>query len=147
MNDQIDNWHAGLTEKQRRFCEAYSSNGGNALAAATVAGYKKPHPQGAENLQKPTVRKAIESLRLTTTSSAIMTRRERQELWSAMIRDKSIPTMARLRASELLGKSQGDFIDRQELSGGINGSIHIVRTVVDAIRDAGRVAHVPLAIE
>jgi len=144
MDDQLDSWHAGLTEKQRRFCEAYSSNGGNAHAAATVAGYSKPHPQGAENLQKPTVRKAIEALRLTTTSSAIMTRRERQELWSAMIRDKSIPTMARLRASELLGKSQGDFIDRQELSGGINGSMHITRTVVDAIRDAGRVAHDPL---
>jgi hypothetical protein len=61
-----------------------------------------------------------------------------------MIRDKSIPTMARLRASELLGKSQGDFIDRQELSGGINGSITITRTVVDAIRDAGRIAHDPL---
>jgi phage terminase small subunit len=134
MNDLMANWHAGLTEKQRRFCETYSSNGGNALAAATVAGYSKPHPQGAENLQKPTVRKAIEALRLTTTSSAIMTRRERQELWSAMIRDKSIPTMARLRASELLGRSQGDFLERTEISGGYETIPDCIRRIrIDAL--------------
>jgi len=144
MDDLIDNWHAGLTEKQRRFCEAYSGNGGNALQAAAAAGYKKPHPQGVENLQKPTVQRALESLRLTITSTAIATRQERQELWSSMIRDTALTPTERMRASELLGKSQGDFIDRQELSGGINGNITITRTVVDAIRDAGRVAHVPL---
>jgi phage terminase small subunit len=134
MNDQIDNWHACLTEKHRRFVEAYSGNGGNALAAATVAGYSKPHPQGAENLQKPTVQKAIESLRMSTTSSAIMTRRERQELWSAMIRDKSIPTMARLRASELLGRSQGDFLERTEISGGYETIPDCIRRIrIDAL--------------
>ena len=134
MDDQLDSWHAGLTEKQRRFCEAYSSNGGNALAAATVAGYKKPHPQGAENLQKPTVRKAIEALRLTTTSTAIMTREERQRLWSAMIRDRSIPTMARLRASELLGRSQGDFLERTEISGGYETIPDCIRRIrIDAL--------------
>ena len=140
----MDNWHSGLTEKQRRFVEGYSSNGGNALQAATAAGYAKPQKISFRLLDNVGIRKAIEALRLTTTSTAIMTREERQRLWSAMIRDRSIPTMARLRASELLGKSQGDFIDRQELSGGINGSITITRTVVDAIRDAGRVAHDPL---
>ncbi len=134
MDDQLDSWHAGLTEKQRRFCETYSSNGGNALAAATVAGYSKPHPQGAENLQKPTVRKAIEALRLTTTSTAIMTREERQRLWSAMIRDRSIPTMARLRASELLGRSQGDFLERTEISGGYETIPDCIRRIrIDAL--------------
>jgi hypothetical protein len=52
--------------------------------------------------------------------------------------------MARLRASELLGRSQGDFIERKELSGEITGSIHITRTVVDVLRDAGRI--LPVAI-
>jgi phage terminase small subunit len=134
MDNQIDNWHSGLTEKQRRFCEAYSGNGGNALAAARSAGYRQPVPQSNENIKKPIIQKAIESLRLTTTSLAIMTRRERQELWSAMIRDESIPTMARLRASELLGKSQGDFIDRQEVTGSFETIPDCIRRIrIDAL--------------
>jgi len=134
MNDQIDNWHAGLTEKQRRFCEAYSSNGGNALAAARSAGYRQPVPQGGENIKKPIIQRALESLRLTTTSSAIMTREERQRLWSAMIRDRSIPTMARLRASELLGRSQGDFLERTEISGGYETIPDCIRRIrIDAL--------------
>ena len=122
MNDQIDNWHSGLTEKQRRFCEAYSGNGGNALAAARSAGYSNPDPEGARQIGKDRIRQALESLRLTTTDNAIATRQERQELWSSMMLDDALPTMARLRASELLGKSQGDFIDRTEITGSVTVS-------------------------
>jgi phage terminase small subunit len=108
----MSDWHDGLTEKQRRFCEAYSANGGNALAAAREAGYKKPNPQGAENLAKPTIRDAIDRLRLSYTNSAIATREERQTFWTNMLRDPNVAERDRLRASELLGKSQADFIDR-----------------------------------
>ncbi len=142
--DRVDTWHKGLTERQRKFVETYSGNGGNALQAATAAGYAKPQKISFRMLDNVGIQRALESLRLTTTNEAIATRQERQEIWTAFIRDESLPTMARLRASELLGKSQGDFIDRQELSGGINGSIHITRTVVDVLRDAGRI--LPVAI-
>jgi phage terminase small subunit len=108
----MSDWHDGLTEKQRRFCEAYSANGGNALAAAREAGYKKPNPQGAENLAKPIIRDAIDRLRLSHTNSAIATREERQTFWTNMLRDPNVAERDRLRASELLGKSQADFIDR-----------------------------------
>jgi phage terminase small subunit len=116
-------WHDGLTEKQRRFVEAYAANGGNATDAARKAGYRQPHPQGAENMQKPTVRAAIEALRAETTTSAILTREERQAYWTRVIRgeerdpDGRPPaTRDRLRASELLARSQGDFLDRTEVS-------------------------------
>ena len=113
------NWWDGLTEKQRKFCEAYSSNGGNALQAATAAGYKKPHPEGVHCLQKTTIQKALEELRKSTTNSAIMTREERQMMWTEFAKDKSMTPTERMKASELLGKSQADFIDRAELSGNI----------------------------
>ncbi len=52
--------YSNLTEKQRRFVEAYVGEArGNATEAARLAGYKKPHPQGAENIQKPTVKAGI----------------------------------------------------------------------------------------
>lgn len=109
-----DTWHAGLTEKQRRFCEVYAENGGNALAAARAAGYKKPDPQGAENLGKPRIVAALEALREATTSKAIATREERQTFWTSILRGEmpDAEMKDRLKASELLGRSQADFIER-----------------------------------
>jgi len=121
-------WHVGLTEKQRRFCEAYAGNGGNALRAAKSAEYKTPHPEGQRMLQKPTIRAAIEALRQETTDMAILTREERQAWWTKLVRDKSADMKDRLRASELLGRSQGDFLERVEHS----EPVDIVRIIEEA---------------
>ena len=110
-------WFEGLTEKQRRFCEAFSANGGNALDAARIAGYKKPHPEGARLLQKATICSALEKLRESTTKSSIATREERQEFWTKTMKSDDLSMSDRLRASELLGKSQTDFVERKELTG------------------------------
>jgi phage terminase small subunit len=109
---QATQWHDGLTEKQRSFVEAFSSNGGNAYAAARAAGYRTPKQQGYENLEKPVISRAIELLRMETTNAAIMSREERQAWWSQIMNDKTKPVMTRLRASELLGRAQGDFVQR-----------------------------------
>lgn len=120
-------WHDGLTERQRRFCEAYSANGGNAQAAAKVAGYKKPNPQGAENLKKPSVRSALEALRQSRTNDAIATREERQAFWTETMRNKGVEFKDRLKASELLGKSQADFIERIDAT---------TRIIVEHVRES-----------
>jgi hypothetical protein len=55
----------------------------------------------------------LERLRESTTSQAIATREERQSFWTAMMRgEEPGEPKDRLKASELLGRSQGDFIDR-----------------------------------
>lgn len=136
-------WHEGLTEKQRRFVEAFSANGGNATKAAETAGYKKPHPQGAQTLRNVTVQEAIEALRKETTNTAIMTREERQAYWSRMVRGEEMIEVPnkngddpikvppdfkeRLKASELLGRSQGDFIERHEVTGKDGGALRIIQ--------------------
>jgi phage terminase small subunit len=136
------NWHDGLTEKQRRFCEAYAANGGNALDAARVAGYAKPHPQGAENLQKPTILQALELLRSEKTNAAIATREERQSFWTSVMRDSGQEMKDRLRAAELLGKAHADFLDRHEHSGPNGGPIRTAADLTDeqlaAIASTGR---------
>lgn len=125
-------WHNGLTERQRRFCEAFAANGGNAYQAARSAGYKHPQQAGAENMEKPGIRNALESLRLATTNEAIMTREERQKWWTNIIRDETRDIRDRLRASELLGKSQGDFLDRVKHEGVIG-----LCAVVVPLKDIG----------
>lgn len=107
-------WYEGLTQKQRRFCEEYAANGGNGTAAATVAGYSKPDVEAARTLRIVKVASALEALRLETTSAAIATREERQEFWTRVLRgdEPGVEMKDRLKASELLGKSQADFVDR-----------------------------------
>ncbi|MBK1725731.1 terminase small subunit [Halorhodospira neutriphila] len=122
-----EHWHKGLTERQRRFCEAYAA-AGNATEAARRAGYRRPDPQGAENLRKPAIAHALEALRQETTAAAIAEREERQAWWTSIMRgehrpDGSVPTISeQLRASELLGRAQGDFVERREITGRDGGA-------------------------
>ena len=102
-----------LTEKQRRFVEAYmGAAAGNGAEAARQAGYKGNDATlrvvAAENLAKPNVRAAIEERR--TARPDIATREERQAFWSAVMRGQEGAEMRdRLKASELLGKTHLDF--------------------------------------
>jgi phage terminase small subunit len=107
----------GLSVKQRRFVEAYD---GNATAAAIAAGYspKTARSVGQENLTKPDIAKAIKDRENKRMESTILTREERQAFWSDIIRNEDEKNiMAKLKASELLAKSEGDFLDRHELTG------------------------------
>lgn len=141
-------WHDGLTERQRKFCEIFSANGGNALDAARQSGYKTPHVTGYRILDSKRVKVALEELRKVTTSDAIATREERQSFWTAVMRgthkekvivegvEYEIPSKMtdRLKASELLGKSQADFLDRTELTGAVELK-EIRRVIVDPKKD------------
>ena len=131
-------WHLGLTEKQRRFCECYSANGGNCTRAAAEAGYKKPHPEGARLLRNATVAAALEKMREKTTSSAIATREERQMFWTNIINDENVEFQHRLKASELLGKSQADFIDRKEITGANGSPLEILLSQISGASIAPR---------
>ena len=107
----------GLSVKQRRFVEAYD---GNATAAAIAAGYspKTARLQGHKNITKDNILEAIQSRENKRMESTILTREERQAFWSDIIRNEDEKNiMAKLKASELLAKSEGDFLDRHELTG------------------------------
>jgi phage terminase small subunit len=115
----VPRYNGGLSPRQQRFVELYVGNGGNAMRAAADAGYKRPQQQGAENLEKPGIRNAIKALTQPDHDRRIATAEERRRFWSAVLRgegtdgDGNPPKWAdRLKASELLGKSSGDFIDR-----------------------------------
>lgn len=115
-----------LTPKQQAFVDAYDGNG---TAAARAAGYK-----GTDNalgvqahalLRNPKVLAAIQartnlapSLRADVTQAAhIATRAERQAFWTQVMFDQSKKMTDRLKAAELLGKSEADFVDRLQHEG------------------------------
>lgn len=108
-----------LTEKQRKYVEAYAGNG---VAAAIAAGYS---PRSADKISRdllriPTIAAAIRDRERENIRPLIASRVERQEFWSNTMRDANEDARNRLKASELLGKSEGDFLDRIEHSGSID---------------------------
>lgn len=115
-----------LTEKQRRFVEAYMGEAaGNATEAARIAGYTGDdvtlRVTAHENLTKPNIREAIESR--IDADPLVATRFDRQRFWSRVMAgkeldgDKPAQMRDRLKASELLARSQGDFVERVEHTG------------------------------
>ena len=100
-----------LTKKQQKFIQAYS---GNAADAARMAGYSSRTAKaiGFELLTKPDIKEAIQEREKERTDSMIATREERQTFWTSVLRDPETELRDRLRASELLGKSEGDFLER-----------------------------------
>ena len=102
-----------LTAKQRAFVEAYA---GNAVEAARIAGYSGSYSVlgvvGAENLKKPKIAEAIQNRENKQSRHRIATREERQQFWSDTMNDDNETMKERLKASELLGKSNADFTDK-----------------------------------
>ena len=110
-----------MTPKQRRFVELYN---GNATEAAIAAGYSRKTARsiGQRILTNVDISEAIKAREDKELRHFIANREERQRLWTEIMNDPEMKTSDRLRASELLGRSEGDFIERQavELSGSIN---------------------------
>ena len=107
---------ASLTTKQKRFALIYDGNG---VAAAKEAGYggdKNTLNQIAiKNLANPKVREIIDSRESERNKDKIATREDRQKFWTRVMYDSAENMSVRLQASKLLGKSQADFVERQEI--------------------------------
>jgi phage terminase small subunit len=109
---------ADLTPKQKAFCEHYVSNG-NATLSAKMAGYsaKSAYATGHETLKKHEVVEYIKSLNQAMSSTRIASAIERQEFWTSIMRGQ-MPEIdvIQLKASEVLAKAQGDFIQKVEVT-------------------------------
>lgn len=114
---------ATLTERERRFVECYMGEAaGNATKAARLAGYANStaEKQASRLLGKVGVRRAIDER--TKSDPAVWTREQRQRFWTDVARGAGRFAKAsvrdRLKASELLGRSQADFVERHQLDAG-----------------------------
>lgn len=108
-----------LTLKQQRFIQFYN---GNATEAARKAGYsaKTSMEQGCRLLSNVNIKEAINKRLVHRDGVHIATREERQKFWAEVMNNPEIEYGVRLRASELLGKSQADFTENIVHSGDIN---------------------------
>ena len=127
-----------LTPKQKRFIELYD---GNAAAAARAAGYSEKSARiiAKQLMDDPRIVEGIRAREDKRNARDIATANERKKFWTAAMRDGSLDMKARLRASELLGKSEGDFIDRKEITGK-DGAPLSVRSILSELEQHEREA-------
>lgn len=101
-----------LTPKQLKFIALYKGNG---FEAAKLAGYNgDDHTLRSiayENLTKPDIRAAIKRRFKEELEPLIATRMDRQKFWSKVMKSSQTAMRDRLKAAELLGKSEADFTD------------------------------------
>ena len=100
---------AEKTTKQQRFIDCY---GGDIKEAAEKAGLSYDYARRL--VTKSHIIEAIRNREQTESRPKdIADRQERQAFWTEIERDKSQSTGDRLRASELLGKSEIDFVEKR----------------------------------
>ena len=121
-------------QRLRLFVEAYTRQP-NGAAAAAAAGYKGDVKSRSQQATRLLAREDVQAMIAAVTVevvalSDVMTREERQRMWTQIARgelkapvvvgdgvvDMSPPWPVRLAALRDLGKSQGDFVERIDLS-------------------------------
>lgn len=124
-----------LTEKQRKFIAFYSGNG---VEAARRAGYDGDDTVLAsvayENLRKPQLREAIKKRSAHDIQPLTATRLIRQKFWTKVMMSAQSSMKDRLKASELLGKSEADFTDNVIQTG--ETKVTLIAATADQIEEA-----------
>lgn len=105
-----------LSPMQQRFVDLYS---GNATEAALKAGYsaKTAYSMGNRLLKKVEIIKAIKERETKEITPLIATRKDRQKFWTDVMSNPDEDMKNRLKASELLGKSEADFTEKIQATG------------------------------
>jgi phage terminase small subunit len=123
-----------LNPKQSAFVEAYAGDG---VEAARKAGYTGTPAvlaiTASKLLRVSKVAEAIAKRRQANTKRLIASREERQEFWTLVMKDTGEEMRERLKASELLGRSEADFIER---IAGADGGPLVVKVVTYGGDDA-----------
>jgi len=110
---------------------------GNATKAARMAGYGGSDTTlasvGAENLKKPQILEAVKER--IEADPIVANREECQRFWSGTMRDEKLELRDRIRASELLAKSHGVFVERHDVSLGLGAQAveQLLATLPEAV--------------
>lgn len=113
-----------LTSRQRKFIEVYAGNGTKAARLAGYRGTDNALAQAARALlRNPQISKAIRDREQQEVRPYVATRQERQQFWTRVMGDPKEEMAQRLRASELLGKSEADFSDKLQMTGKDGGPV------------------------
>lgn len=105
-----------LSLKQLKFIEAYAGNGAEAARIAGYAGDAQALAMAADRLMRDDeIRQAIDARMKPVVQGVKWDREKLQEFWIGIADDPKVDLKHRLKASELLGRSQAIFTDNVNL--------------------------------
>ena len=144
QKERMDELAAQMSEKQIAFCDFYVETL-NQTEAAILAGYSKKTARttGSENMTKPYIKEYIdlrlaelEEARIADASEVLryLTSVMRGEVKDQFDLDPSLQD--RTKAAELLGKRYRLFVDKQEISGKVEG-VTIINDIPREKKDGG----------
>lgn len=117
-----------MNAKQTLFADYYIQSG-NAVESAIKAGYSVNYANSQSYRLLDIVGDYIKDKGKALESHRIASMEEVKEFWSNTIRDNELDLKDRLKASELIAKTNGAFIDKIQHSGSIDNQVII--NVVD----------------
>lgn len=105
-----------MNQRKRAFCEAYLISG-NATDAAREAGYspRSARSIGQRLLTFDDVREYLEQRNQEISAANTAQMEEVRQFWTTTMRDENMKPADRLKASELLAKTYGAFLERVEV--------------------------------
>ena len=127
-----------LTAKQQKFCDYYIETA-NATESYKRAGYSWSNDniasvEGHKLLRKPKIQGYIQDKNKLLESDRIADMKEVKEFWTTTMRNESVEHKDRLKASELIAKTNGAFLDKVEHSGGLDIMVNWKEGDADADR-------------
>ena len=139
QKERMDELAAQMSEKQKAFCDFYVETL-NQTEAAILAGYSKKTARttGSENMTKPYIKEYID-LRLAELEEASEVLRYLTSVMRGEVKDQFDldPSLQdRTKAAELLGKRYRLFVDKQEISGKVEG-VTIINDIPREKKDGG----------
>lgn len=125
-----------LPPRRRAFVLELELNGGNQTQAAIAAGYSEEsaRAEGSRLMTYADVIAAVEALRVPAENRKYRGVEQLREWWSSKM-DSAAEDKDQLKASELLAKSQGGLVDKQELSGAGGGPVQFAVVLSEADAD------------
>lgn len=128
-----------MTEKQRRFVEAYAKDP-NATSAAVAAGYtaRSAYSAGSRMLKNAEIQAALQALLEPEREGSIASAEDIRRFWTQTMNNVNEKSASRLRASELLAKSLGLFLTDSAVAVGTDSetsSVIIYLPQIDEISD------------
>ena len=122
-----------LTYKQSKFVELWT---GNASETARLAGYADPRKAGFRCVNNANICQLLQEKRAEEVKPHVASRQDRQGFWTETMQDGDQKIEARLKSSELLGRSEGDFLERVQVAGTIEPEEDL-RTYEEILKERG----------
>ena len=86
------------------------------IDACRLCGYEDPMKAASDFMKDETFMTGLEDTPDPQTDVLLSSPQARKRFWAKVMKDKDTPVKERLRASELLSKASGDFVDKLDVT-------------------------------